>query len=185
MYLLWRVNVGLNTDIEYSFMTVGPTKFSCDRCFGSFKKKVNVTPMFTLYDVGKVCEESADCNVSQLVGTHDGGICVTSYDWASFLTIYFKKIPNVTNFQHFVFSKDHPDTVKCSVLLDDAPKEFKIFQEKTPPLVPGKLPDVISPDGFSAERETYLFNNIREFCKEGSEDLVASEPTSKRVKKGN
>ena len=39
MYLLWRVMNGLNIYTEYSFITFGHTKFSCDHCFGNFKKK--------------------------------------------------------------------------------------------------------------------------------------------------
>ena len=169
---------GLNDYIEYSFMTVGHTKFSCDRCFGCFKKKVRVNPVYTLYDVGKVCEESGDCNISQLVGTHDGTVLVDGYDWQNFLAPFFKKIDKVTEYQHFEFFAD--GVVKCRVRLEDEPVQCTILKKNAPPLVPNRLPDVISPAGFSVEREAYLYNDIREFCKEGTEGLVAPLPKSKR-----
>ena len=180
MYLLWRVLCGLNDYIEYSFMTVGHTKFSCDRCFGSFKKKVNVTQMHTLYNIGTVCEESADCNIPQLVGTHDGTVMVPCYDWQKFLLVFFTKIQNITDYQHYVFLKDKPGIVNCSIRLQDKPVKCTILKKNAPPMVLGQLPDIVSPNGFSAERELYLFNEIRPFCEEGTEDLVAPTPKSKR-----
>ena len=180
MYLLWRVMSGLNDFIEYSFMTVGHTKFSCDRCFGSFKKKANLNQLHTLYDVGKVCDESADCNMSQLVGTHDGSVLVPCYDWQTFLSVFFNKIPNVTDYQHYVFTKDKPGIVNCSIRLQDKAVRCDILKKKAQPIVPGQLPDVVQPNGFSAERESYLYKEIRQFCEEGTEDLVAPTPKSKR-----
>ena len=178
MYLLWRVMSGLNVYIEYSFMTVGHTKFSCDRCFGNFKQKVNLTPMHTLYDVGKVCEQSAACNASQLVGSHDGTVFVPCYNWQEYLSTFFRKVDNITDYHHFVFSQDAPGFVNCSVKLKDAPTKIKIQKKNARSIVQGQLPEVVSPTGFSPERELYLYNDIREFCKEGTEDLVAPEPKS-------
>ena len=172
---------GLNTQIEYSFMTVGHTKFSCDRCFGVFKKKCLVTPMHTLYDVACVCNKSGVCNISELVGTHDGKVMVECYDWAASLSEYFKKINNITDYHHFHFSAEEPGIVKCSVGIDGKPISINVLKKDHPPFH-HRLPEVISPKGFTAEREAYLYNEIREFCKEGSEDLVAPAPTVKRLR---
>ena len=39
-------------------MTVGHTKFSCDRNFGVLKKKTNVTILSTLYTIAQTVNES-------------------------------------------------------------------------------------------------------------------------------
>ena len=36
-----------------------------------------------------------------------------------------------------------------------------------------KLPDIVKPQGISREWADYLHNEIREFCREGTENLVA------------
>jgi len=72
---------GLHKKIEYSFMTVGHTKFSCDRSFGVLKQK-NHTELRTLYDIAKSVNESGECNSAELVGYHNGKVSVKAFDWA-------------------------------------------------------------------------------------------------------
>ena len=36
-----------------------------------------------------------------------------------------------------------------------------------------QLPPIITPSGISRERAQYLFKEIREFCRDGTENLVA------------
>ena len=43
-------------------------------------------------------------------------------------------------------------------------------------------PNEIIPEGFSDQRKEYLYNEIRQFCKPGLEDLVAPCPTNKKAK---
>ena len=38
------------------------------------------------------------------------------------------------------------------------------------------LPQKINPEGLSDERRNYLYREIRQFCKPGTEDLVAPVP---------
>lgn len=38
---------------------------------------------------------------------------------------------------------------------------------------PGQLPEIVSPQGISRERAEYLYKEIREFCRDGTENLVA------------
>ena len=177
-YLMYRVMTGLNTNIEYSFVTVGHTKFSCDRCFGVFKKKVNRTPLHTLYNVATICEESGDCNSTQLVGTHDGQVFVECFDWTRFLSDFFRKIPQVTSYDHFYFTSKEPGVIKYSAELNQDLESFNLMKRDAPPF--RGHPVVYPPRGFVPEREEYLFNEIREFCAKGTEDLVAPAPTNKR-----
>ena len=82
--------------------------------------------MHTLYNVGKVCEQSAACNGSQLAGSHDGTVYVQCYNWQEFLPTFFPKVENITEYNHFVFSKDAPGIVKCSVKLENVPAKITL-----------------------------------------------------------
>ena len=53
-------------------MTVGHTKFSCDRNFGVLKKKTNVTILSTLYTIDQAVNESGmiiNCNFNDILKT--------------------------------------------------------------------------------------------------------------------
>lgn len=115
-------------------------------------------------------------NKSQLVSTHDGRNLVPVYDWASFLGQYFKKIPHIKKFQHFRFSKNEPGTVYCKELLSSPEQAFQLLKEHAviPPV--SVLPQRLNPEGLSEERRNYLHREIRQFCKPGTEDLVARAP---------
>ena len=43
---------------------------------------------------------------------------------------------------------------------------------------PDILPSVISPSGLSSARQWYLYNQIREFCRDGTQVLVCPHPLS-------
>ena len=98
------------------------------------------------------------------------------------LSDYFKRIPNITDYHHFRFSAAEPGIVNVSIGLDEEPIQITLLKKDAPPF-DGHLPGIISPKGFTPEREEYLYNEIREFCKEGVEDLVAPIPTAKRARR--
>ena len=77
-------------------MVVGHTKFSCDRAFGVLKKKLNLTELWTLYDIVDAVYKSGECNHPELVGFHDGRVAVKTYNWSEKLSLFFKKIDNIT-----------------------------------------------------------------------------------------
>lgn len=66
-YLLWRCMTGLHTKVTLSFLVVGHTKFAPDWCFGLVKRLYRRTKVGCLQDIAKVVDDSAICNVSQLV----------------------------------------------------------------------------------------------------------------------
>lgn len=70
-------------------------------------------------------------------------------------------------------SKDEPGIVYCSETLDDEPVKVSIIRKRNPPQISAILPDVIEPKGFTVARAEYLRNDIRQFCRHGTEDLVA------------
>ena len=62
---------------------------------------------------------------------------------------------------------------------DENPKRVKIIKSsgKNPNVnVSRNLPPIIHPEGFSQDRKQYLYDEIRQFCEDGKEDLVAPKP---------
>jgi len=119
---------------------------------------------------------NAGVNKAQLVATHDDRILVPVYDWSSFLGQYFKKIPHIKKFHHFRFSKNEPGIVFCKELLSSPEQAFQLLKDHA--VIPPNpvLPQTINPEGLSEERQNYLFREIRQFCRSGTEDLVAPAP---------
>lgn len=111
-----------------------------------------------------------------LVGNHIKEINVPTYDWTHYFEkqLQFQKITNILQYHHFRLSKDHPGVVKCLKSLDDdEPFECSIFANRNPPNVTAILPKIVPPKGFTIKRADYLRKEIRQFCKPGTEDLVA------------
>ena len=178
-YFAWRIINGLHHTITYSFLLTGHTKFAPDRCFGLLKKAYRASYVSSLYELGSVIETSSTIGVNkvQLVGTHDGKVIVKTYDWSSFLSQYFRKIPGITKYHHFRFSRKELGTVYCKEFLTSTEVKFTLLK-KLDVLPSSDLPSEIIPEGLDDDRKKYLYNEIRQFCKPGSEDLVALMPDS-------
>lgn len=119
---------------------------------------------------------NAEVNKAQLVATHDDCILVPLYDWSSFLGQYFKKIPHIKKFHHFRFSKNEPSIVYCKELLSSPEQAFQSLKDHAVIPPASVLPQTINLEGLSKERRNYLFREIRQFCRSGTEDLVAPVP---------
>ena len=176
-YLAWRIITELHKQTTYSFLVAGHTKFAPDRCFGLIKKsyKMNFT---SIYELAAMVETSSSLGVNkaQLVGTHDGRIIVPVYDWALFLGQYFKKLPNILKYRHFSFSKEEPGKVYFKENNFAPEQSFMLLKDSYNLPQRGVLPNQIKPEGLSADRKRYLFREIRQYCKFGTEDLVAPAP---------
>ena len=61
-------------------------------------------------DIATTLDQSAVCNVSQMVHMEDAKI-VPTYDWPSFLLPHFTNIPGIKKYHHFRFSSATPGTV--------------------------------------------------------------------------
>ena len=114
-------------------------------------------------------------NISKLCGLHDGTVLVPEYDWVKFLEPFFKKISGKSKFPHFRFTKERPGVVFCRILSGSEEMEFHIL--KDPAVRPqNHLPLLVVPLGLDEDRKQYLYREIREFCRTGTEDLVAPTP---------
>ena len=115
-------------------------------------------------------------NKAQLVGTHDNRVIVPVYDWTLLLGQYFKKLPNIKKYHHFRFSKDEPGKVFFKENSFSVEQSFMLLKDPSNLPQQGILPSQIKPEGLSDERKRYLFHEIRQYCKSGTEDLVAPAP---------
>ena len=168
-YYLWRVMSGLHEDINYNFLLSGHTKFSPNWCFGLLKQKTQKTFISSLFDIARSVEESASVNVAELVGLHNGTVLIPTYDWFTYLGNFFKKLPNIKFFYHFRFHRAFPGTVFCKEYWKRA---GNLLRNGTT-LEAGVLPPTVPPSGISRERAEYFHKEIRKFCGEGTDDLVA------------
>jgi len=126
-----------------------------------------------LFDIARAVEESSSLNASEIVGLHNGTVRVTTYDWVTYLQRFFKKLPQIKSYYHFRFDKDHPGTVFCKQHWFSEERAINLLRCRGQHPTPGQLPAIISPEGLSRERMQYLYREIREFCRDGTEDLVA------------
>ena len=110
-YLMWRVLTGLHHSIRLHFMITGHTKFFPDACFGLIKRRFRRTNVSSLDDLARVVDESAVCNLCQLVSTQNGTTIVPSRDWAGFLSSHFHCLDGIKQYHHFRFEWHHPGVV--------------------------------------------------------------------------
>ena len=129
-YYSWRILCGLHKSILYSFLIAGHTKFSPDWCSGLIKQSFRRHHVSSLFDLMSAVDNStvSRVNISKLCGLHDCTRSVPVYDWVTFLEPYFKKIPGISTFHHFRFSKDYPGVVFCPTLVDSPEIEFQILK---------------------------------------------------------
>ena len=160
-----------------SFMLVGHTKFAPDWCFGLFKQRYRRTFVSSLNDVAEVVNTSADVNVAQLVGTQNGEPVVTVYNWVTFLGQHFRTVPHLKTFHHFSFSSETPGVVTMKEFSDSVGVSYTMLDDEEWRARADELPPVIKPIGLSQTRQWYLYRQIREFCRDGTEDLTCPKPS--------
>jgi len=141
------------------------------------KKSYKVNYVSSLYEFAKMVKSSSTVgvNTAQLVGTHDGKVIVPVYNWSAFLEQYFVKVPKIKTFHYFRFSKDEPGKLYFKQY-STSPEQSLMLLKNPTILPPAVLSPEVSPQGLSQERKQYLYCEIRQFCKPGTEDLVAPAP---------
>lgn len=98
---------------------------------------------------------------------------VQMFDWGKFLPQYFTRIEHILRYHHFVLSKD--GTVATRFYIDDEQATTtQMLKANSVPI--HSMPTIIPPEGLSSQRQWYLYENIREFCKDECKDLVCPKP---------
>ena len=107
-----------HTEITLSFLVVGHTKFAPDWCFGLMKRLYRRSKVGSLQAITQVTNDSAKCNLAQLVVTEVGDIIVLTYDWHSMFTPHLKNIEGIKKYHHFHFNGQNPGSVSVKVHSD-------------------------------------------------------------------
>lgn len=178
-YMLWRVLTGRHVSIKMSFLLAGHTKFSCDWCFGLFKRNWRRTRVDCLDDIARVVETSSSSgvNVPCLCGREDGSVLVPMYDWIAFLSRYFRKLQSIKTYHHFFFTKGSTSvSMKKFLHTEEVTQDLGNSFFNLHGLDPEVLPDIIVPKGLDVKRQQYLYKEIREFVSEDKQDLVCPFP---------
>ncbi len=159
-------------------MVVGHTKFAPDGCFGLLKRTFRKTEVSSLSDIKQVIRSSSVVNECQLVGSQTGEVIVPVRDWADFLSPRFRRLTGIKKYYHFNFSTSFPGVVKLQLHSEAMEEQQRLLKDPTWKPDATNLPPVIHPSGLSIERQQYLFERIREFCREDARDLVCPDPSS-------
>ena len=81
------------------------------------------------------------------------------YDWAEFLSMYFKTVPQITSYHHFRFTKEKPNAVYVREFANSEEKCIIIVKDDAT-IDKAALPSILYPSGLSAEHQLYLFEHI-------------------------
>ncbi|RGB22609.1 hypothetical protein C1646_775819, partial [Rhizophagus diaphanus] len=151
MYLVWRVASGLHSQITYSFMVAGHTKFSPDGFFGLLKLKLQRSEVDNLDDLVEVIEKLTirGFNKVQTIYDKNKNRVVHFYNWTEFLSKYFKSIPNILQYHHFILHKDNIGKVEVKKKIDENTQTINIMKSNK---IIGFLQEIF-PKGLSNERK--------------------------------
>lgn len=132
--------------------------------------------MGSLQAIASVVNNSAKCNVAQLVVTEDGKTVVPTYNWTDLFASRFRKFDGIKKHYHFRFISSDPGAVYVKLHSDTTEKGFVLLKGSWSPSS-DDLPPIIIPNGLSMERQWYLLDHIREFYPEQDCDITCPEPT--------
>ena len=173
-YLHWRILTERNKDISISFLIAGHTKFAPDGGFGLLKRKLKNQEVNSLRDIEAATNASSDMNVAEVVGwENDAESRIPTYDWVGFLTPFYKKIPGLKKYHHFIFD----DSPKVTVKLDSSDPGCKVAMYDVRPVFPAELPNIIPAPGLPNKRQWNLYKDIREFVCDDMKDTVCPKPS--------
>ena len=91
-----------------------------------------------------------------------------------------KKLPQIKVYHQFLFNSTQPGVVTCKEFSDSNSVDFNISKIISWNPVATDLPPVLTPKGLSADRQWYLYEKIRPYCDNYSDDIVCPLPSTSR-----
>jgi hypothetical protein len=143
-------------------MVAGHTKFSPDGFFGLLKLKLRKSEVDNFNDLVEVVETSTTegFNKARTIFDENKKRVVNFYNWSEFLLKFFKPIPNILKYHHFVLSKNSIGKVKIKKAIDDNESQIINIMKKDVNI--SGFPQEIFPSGLSPERKWYLYEQVRQ-----------------------
>ena len=120
--------------------------------------------------------DSAQCNIAQLVSNEDGSIVVPTYNWTNFFASHFKKIIGIKKFYHLHFTWLEPGVCYVKERADTQQTRIQLLKSSWMP-DGSDLPSIIQPKDLSPERQWYLHDQIGPFCPENDRNIACPFPT--------
>ena len=162
-------------------MVPGHTKFKCDGSFGLIKRLYRNTTVDCVDHVVDVVKRSSIAGLNK-ARRYNIKMVFQYRDILSSLAVYFKKLPGMQKFQHFLFTSANPGVVKVQEVANGSFQEFKLL--KTSKSEASKiiknikdLPfPVLVPHPMKHERQEYLYNYIRPFVRDEFKDITCPRP---------
>ncbi|UZO11697.1 uncharacterized protein OCT59_003256 [Rhizophagus irregularis] len=99
-------------------------------------------------------------NTAQTIYGLGGNQKVLFYKWTEFLNKEFTKIPQILQQHHFEISNEKNGIVNVQTKVDGEKIEISILKKNITPLI--SFPNILLPKKLSAERQWYLYEQIRE-----------------------
>jgi hypothetical protein len=160
-YLAWRVLTGKHKKITYSFMVPGHTKFSPDGFFGLFKLKLKNSEVDDLEDLVKVVNSSTKgYNIAQTIFDETREKKVLFYSWTKYLKTFFKPLPNILKYHHFIFNQEQPGIIYVKKSIDS---ELLIVDITENLDNIDRVLERKNPVGLSADRKKYLSEEVSKY----------------------
>jgi len=160
-YLAWRVLTGKHKKITYSFMVPGHTKFSPDGFFGLFKLKLKNSEVDDLEDLVKVVNSSTKgYNIAQTIFDETREKKVLFYSWTKYLKTFFKPLPNILKYHHFIFNQEQPGIIYVKKSIDS---ELLIVDITENLDNSDRVLERKNPVGLSADRKKYLSEEVSKY----------------------
>ncbi|CAG8566716.1 8269_t:CDS:2 [Ambispora leptoticha] len=126
-FYLYLAIVGYYESIELNFMVPGHTKFKCDGSFGPIKRLYRKTTVDCVDHIADVVKRSSIAGLNK-ARRYNGDEGFQYYDIISGLETYFKKLPGLQRFQHFLFTCANPGIVKAQEVANGPFQEFKLLK---------------------------------------------------------
>lgn len=164
-YLMYRILTGKHKSITLSFMLVGHTKFSPDGYFGLIKKRYRRSKVYTYDHLVDVINSSTTgaFNTCQRYKDNQGCEVIQFRKWSSWLGQIFKKLPEITRYQHFRTEVNALGKIIVKESVDGKDKTFALLKNKTGHFNDKlrKGPPACSPKALTPQRQWYLYDMIR------------------------
>ena len=106
---------------------------------------------------------------------------VPTYDWVSHLASVCHKLKAVKSYNHFRFTKS--DDVFCKKTIDSEEVKQSLLEDGAVLSMKTELPPVSNSPRQPAQRQWYLFEQIREFVSKLFQDTVFPKPLYEKTRK--
>jgi len=181
-FYLYLVICEYYESIELNFMVPGHTKFKCDGSFGLIKRLYRKTTVDCVDHVVDVVKRSSITGLNK-ARCYNGDEGFQYYDIISGLETYFKKLPGLQKFQHFLFTSANPGIIKTQEFANGPLQEFKLLKigkseaSKVIKKIKALSFAVLVPPPMELKRQEYLYHNIRPFVRDEFKDITCPRPT--------